>query len=556
MSLTSIINIAKSGVLAHQTAIAATAENVANIATPDFARRDVQFQADQIPGQFSGVSVSVVREASDAALQAASLSSASDVAGLERVADALSRVLDSLGATDDNVSFADRAAQAVNGFAQLNASPQSAAAQANALSTLQSAFAAFDETRAVIDTEVQRAQSGLQSGVDSANTILQEIATLNARIASDPDGSGGPADALSAQLAALSTLLPINVSRDDIGRASVVTQSGRVLVDAGGAGQLSASADGALSLTPSAGGDPIDISAEITGGDIGGSLQLVNGDLAAVRDLINQAEAGFANALNAAAAANTAFPPPAILSGTQALTAAGLSRLEGQTSIALVNSAGALSAQIVIDFTNGTLSRDGGPAIAFGDDPASLVDGLNAALGGQGTASLVDGQLVLDGGALGGVAIADDGAGFGALAGFNPLLVSDGEGFAVNPDILANPSTIPSARLSLEGVTLGASVLLANNGAGAAALFEAGRGEAEQLAQTLGTIGAAANASRARADSAAAFADDIAARLASESGVNLEEELTNLILFQRSFNANARILAVADELYQSILALI
>ena len=35
---------------------------------------------------------------------------------------------------------------------------------------------------------------------------------------------------------------------------------------------------------PSAGGDPIDISAEITGRDIGGIMQLVNGDLAAVRD--------------------------------------------------------------------------------------------------------------------------------------------------------------------------------------------------------------------------------------------------------------------------------
>lgn len=41
----------------------------------------------------------------------------------------------------------------------------------------------------------------------------------------------------------------------------------------------------------------------------------------------------------------------------------------------------------------------------------------------------------------------------------------------------------------------------------------------------------------------------------SISGVSLDEELTNLLSFQRSFEASARMITVADELFQTLLGL-
>ncbi|MEO8325830.1 MAG: flagellar basal body rod C-terminal domain-containing protein [Nitrospirota bacterium] len=41
----------------------------------------------------------------------------------------------------------------------------------------------------------------------------------------------------------------------------------------------------------------------------------------------------------------------------------------------------------------------------------------------------------------------------------------------------------------------------------------------------------------------------------SVSGVSLDEELTNLLSFQRSFEASARMITVADELMQTMLAM-
>lgn len=39
------------------------------------------------------------------------------------------------------------------------------------------------------------------------------------------------------------------------------------------------------------------------------------------------------------------------------------------------------------------------------------------------------------------------------------------------------------------------------------------------------------------------------------SGVSLDEELTNLVKFQRAYQAAARLVSAADELYQTLLAL-
>ena len=48
---------------------------------------------------------------------------------------------------------------------------------------------------------------------------------------------------------------------------------------------------------------------------------------------------------------------------------------------------------------------------------------------------------------------------------------------------------------------------------------------------------------------------ELAGQRDSASGVNLDEEATNLIVYQRGFEAAARLISVADELIQTVLAL-
>lgn len=50
-----------------------------------------------------------------------------------------------------------------------------------------------------------------------------------------------------------------------------------------------------------------------------------------------------------------------------------------------------------------------------------------------------------------------------------------------------------------------------------------------------------------------ALYDAVKEKIQSLSGVNLDEELINLTKLQRAYQANARVISVADELFQTIL---
>lgn len=557
MSLTTIINIATSGVLAQQTAIAATSENIANITTPDFARRTVNFSADPVSGQFSGVRADIVRDASSAFLQNATLTSAADASAASSRETALTRIVTSLGETGDGLSFADRASEATAAFARLGASPASAAARDEAIALLDQALAAFAQTQSVITGEQSAARDGLDFDIAQANSILEQINTLNTQL-SQSGGNNNAADALSSQLSTLARLLTINVTRDDLGRATVTTQSGHLLADSSGAARfdLGDGASPALTLsalsqvpqTVEAGTD--DISDELTGGSIGGALTLINTDLATLAEIVSDARAGFVQSLNNASAGNSPFPLSSVLSGTNSLDDAAITNLNGTTSFGVITANGVLQSRIDLDFTNNTIRVDGGAPTSFAPTLDGVSSAISTALQGRGIATFTDGQVRIEATNGDGLALANDNAGFGVLAGINPLIVQGANGLQTNRAALA------AGRIDLTDTAPGDVVTGATDGNGANALFEAGRGQANGLANVLGQIGAAANAASERASVAQAFADSISAQAVAEGGVNLEEELSNLILFQRSFNANARVLAAADELYQSILALI
>jgi flagellar hook-associated protein 1 FlgK len=51
----------------------------------------------------------------------------------------------------------------------------------------------------------------------------------------------------------------------------------------------------------------------------------------------------------------------------------------------------------------------------------------------------------------------------------------------------------------------------------------------------------------------AALLDQLVARRDSETGVSLDEELTNMLKFQHAYTAAARLLQTADEMLQTLL---
>ncbi|MFN9542852.1 MAG: flagellar basal body rod C-terminal domain-containing protein, partial [Alphaproteobacteria bacterium] len=47
--------------------------------------------------------------------------------------------------------------------------------------------------------------------------------------------------------------------------------------------------------------------------------------------------------------------------------------------------------------------------------------------------------------------------------------------------------------------------------------------------------------------------EEVMARRDSSEGVNLDEELANMMMFQQAYNASARMMGVAREMFQTLL---
>ena len=451
MSISVALNTAVSGLFANQQAIAATSENIANVNTENFTRREVTFSTDAIPGQFAGVDVEITRAAVDRFLQSTSYSAAADAGRSSVVAEAIARVEASLGAPGDNLSFANELDEAFAAFALLSADPTSVSARTSALAALDAAFDAFARTGGAIDDEIAASDGRLSVQTARANALLKEIFDLNQLVGE----SASAGDAIDTRLRELSTLVDIAVTRSDDGQVSISTLSGQSLASGGGYSAFAVTGGTSATVTLSTvdtttgavTGSAVDVTNAITGGEIGGLIALRNTELPSLAAIVDTVAADVAAAINAAYAGNTE---------------------------------------------------------------------------------------------TGAVATAT-----------NLLIVSDGGRLTVNPTLLDNPQSLAIAR-----PTAGA-VGGINDGAGAIAIADiAGTVAVRNAAQAVTQIGAASRIAEDARIAASAFDTEIRARTAANSGVNLDEELSNLILYQRAYGANARIIAAVDQLYQSLLDLI
>lgn len=451
MGLNVALNTALSGLFANQRAIASTSENIANVNTPNFSRREAHFQTDAIPNQFAGVDVAIVRAAVDRFLQGAAFGANANDAAAAVIADALASIEASLGAPGDNISFANKLDEAFAALTELSANPSSTAAKANALSSLQAAFDAFARTQSAIAGESDAALGRLGADANRANALLEEVYRLN-QVVQD---SAGAADLLDQRLSELSSLLSIRVTRGDDGRVEVSTAGGSILANSAGFAALGVTAGPPTSITlssvdPDSGATALisgDIGAGIASGEIRGLLDLRNIELPRLQALVEATARGIAGQLNAVYAGNVA-------------------------------------------------------------------------------------------------------AGATAPAGA-PLIVETAGIFSVNPSLLADPSTFALARPA------GGAVGGANDGAGAILLAGvASTPESRAAAEAIAQIGASARTAAQRADTDQALAAELNARASGSAGVNLDEELSNLILYQRAYGANARVISAIDELWQSLLQII
>ncbi len=137
---------------------------------------------------------------------------------------------------------------------------------------------------------------------------------------------------------------------------------------------------------------------------------------------------------------------------------------------------------------------------------------------------------------------------------------------SVRPDILTSPGKLGLARFQ-QGMNVGAKVLGAGDNRGATAFVDALAANVDlgkdginstsaRAATLLGSAGTAASQAASSLADATARRDDAVNRRDSFSGVNIDEELSNMVVLQNSYSAAARVISTASDMYDTLLSMV
>lgn len=156
------------------------------------------------------------------------------------------------------------------------------------------------------------------------------------------------------------------------------------------------------------------------------------------------------------------------------------------------------------------------------------------------------------------------GRGFSAIAGLTGA-ESGLPTAAVRQEVLGDATKLPLARLQ-DGSVVGKKALGAVDNRGASAFVDAlagpvdlgkdGRMPLDRFSSLLlGDAGAKASRAEEALADASARRDDAVNRRDSYAGVNIDEELANMVVLQNSYSAAARVISTATEMYDTLIAM-
>jgi flagellar hook-associated protein 1 FlgK len=382
----------------------------------------------------------------------------------------------------------------------------------------------------------------------------------------------------AAQVTAGTVFGPIEVYR----ASDVDANSGAPLPDA--KATILVSSGQRAALTPELKADAINdvaqtITSPLNGGKLQGLLEARDRVLPEIDDQLGELGRMVRFTLNAAHNDAVSTPLPSRLQGTRTeFSGFEPSANSGQAFLAVVNRA---SGQAVT-----TIAIDAAAAT-----PDAIVAQIHAGLGAHGSATLNAAgglEISLNDPALGialdegtsSIAVSDAAGhawryGLSHYFGLNDLIVGRGSSptdLAVRPDILADSGKLSAVTLTIEG---GPPLTARAGGTGD---NRAAQGLAAALNRSVTAVARGAIAARdtslvayaadivalnavatnqAKNDQATdeALVEDLAFRQGNVSGVNVDEELSKLVLYQQAYSVSARIVSITNQLFDDLMSI-
>lgn len=299
MGLYGLMGTGREGMAATTAALQTTGSNIANVATPGYAKRSVVLETTQAGG---GVRYAATARTVDRFAQA----HVTDETGKQGAAQARS---DALTQTENVIappanSFGDKATALVSAFTALSAFPIDPSLRADVVAKTDDFAATVKSAAAALQGQSQDLLGSAQDTLTELNANLKKIADLNKQI-SIAQAGGGDAAALKDQRDQVVNSVGQRVGAktiEDKNGAVTLFAAGAVLVAGNDASQLSLDLDpnsGAMRFyaTP-AGGQKNEITARVDTGTLGGIREARDTDLAKTQASLDQYAYDVANKLN------------------------------------------------------------------------------------------------------------------------------------------------------------------------------------------------------------------------------------------------------------------
>jgi flagellar hook-associated protein 1 len=568
MSLEIALSNAVSGLTAAQANLSLVSGNVANAQTPGYSRETLPQTTQILDGSGSGVQTGVAQRVSDQVLTASVRSQNSITATANTLNTYFQQIQNLFGQVGDANSLPDTLNKFSSALQTLATTPEDTVAQSNVVDAGQALASQLNSMSAGITQLRSGADTGIGTDVSQVNQILTNIAGFNRSIAHAQamgQSTATIADQLDQALSQLSQQMNITSFTRPDGSVVVMTGGGKTLVDGVTAKQLSFTP----STTAAAGAvlskitvDGIDVTGDITSGNIGGLLQMRDKQLPALTAELNQ----FTNQL---------FNTMQVSQSTQAVTVGGGAPNAGDTFQVTIdgqtfNTAG-IAGGTVTDIVNAINAQLGATTFQASVSNGNILvtdsagNPLNVTItqtGGTGTATFTpqspSNALPTTNSGTSGAAPGDANHFF---AGVNTATGLDNAStITVNPSLAAKPSLLDGvANTPSPTIPAALSDALALSAPTFAAAGNFASAQTVSLADYAGQIlGQNATATAAASDNVTfqtGLQSQISTQAASVSGVNMDQELANLQVYQNAYSASARVITTVDAMYTALFAI-
>jgi flagellar hook-associated protein 1 FlgK len=538
LSLFGLFDIAKSAIFASQTALTVTSQNIANVNTPGFSRREALFAIARpvtLGGNLlgNGVTISGIKRDYDKFIQTQLWGQYQNYGRSSALDQTLSEV-EQVFNEAKNIGLATPLTDFFNAWQGVATNPEGFAERSVLLQKANALVSVAKQMELGITDTLKNMNESIDTTVDRINAISSDIAAINSTIVQVEAGSqvqnaNDLRDQRDVLMNELATLVDFS---------SYENENGSMTIMVGMRNLVSGETLNSLSTRTNEGGDKdlyldgINITGHVRKGQLGG--------LISVRDNIRTNSLDGLRRLIAS-----------VITETNILHGAGYG-LDGTTG----NDFFAPLQLSTRDFSPGA------DITATITDPAQLTldeYSIQFAAGNYLVYNKQNGTLVTSGAYVSGAPISFNGIEISITGA-----VTSTDKFTVSPlaDVIRNFGVAITDQDKIAAASSDAALPGDNSNALSMAQLSgnaiANLGGATFSSYYGGLVSTIGSMSKAASDSLT-FDDNLLSELNTKreslSGVSLDEEAANLIRFQRSFQAGAKMIQVTDELLQTLLNL-